>query len=145
MRSSGTSFENSILRTSSSSRAGPAVRQMQLAARPRTSRDDALGFRFDDPVVQDERLSHFLSRSFLDPSDDRIVAQWLDTKRGRGASPIGSSVSRRSNSESSRLIDLPTRRRPRRTLRYNHRCVVRHSGPGSITGQSPYISECSPS
>lgn len=35
--------------------------------------------RFDDPVAQDEQISHFLSRSFLDPSDDRIIEQMLDT------------------------------------------------------------------
>ena len=35
--------------------------------------------RFDDPVAQDERLSHFLNRSFLDPSDDRIIDEMLDT------------------------------------------------------------------
>lgn len=35
--------------------------------------------RFDDPVAQDERLSHFLNRSFLDPSDDHVIEEMLDT------------------------------------------------------------------
>lgn len=34
--------------------------------------------RFDDPVAQDERISHFLNRSFLDPSDDRVIEEMLD-------------------------------------------------------------------
>jgi len=48
--------------------------------RTRTGDDDQARFRFDDPVAQDERLSHFLNRSFLDPSDDRIVDELLDAK-----------------------------------------------------------------
>jgi len=47
---------------------------------------DASAQRFDDPVAQDERLSHFLSRSFLDPSDDRIIEEMLDTKGPGGFS-----------------------------------------------------------
>lgn len=35
--------------------------------------------RFDTPVAQDERLSHFLNRPFLDPSDDRVIEEMLDT------------------------------------------------------------------
>ncbi|HET7477129.1 MAG TPA: DEAD/DEAH box helicase family protein [Dermatophilaceae bacterium] len=35
--------------------------------------------RFDAPVAQNERLSHFLNRSFLDPSDDRVIEEMLDT------------------------------------------------------------------
>jgi DNA repair protein RadD len=41
---------------------------------------DQQSIRFDDPVAQDERLSHFLNRSFLDPSDERIVEELLDAK-----------------------------------------------------------------
>ena len=40
---------------------------------------DQVAQRFDDPVAQDERLSHFLSRSFLDPDDDRVIEEMLDT------------------------------------------------------------------
>ncbi len=42
--------------------------------------------RFDDPVAQDERLSHFLNRPFLDPSDDRIIDEMLDAKGPGGFS-----------------------------------------------------------
>ncbi len=35
--------------------------------------------RFDDPVAKDEQISHFLNRSFLDPGDDRVIEQMLDT------------------------------------------------------------------
>lgn len=42
--------------------------------------------RFDTPVVQDERLSHFLNRSFLDPSDDHVIAEMLDAKGPGGFS-----------------------------------------------------------
>jgi excisionase family DNA binding protein len=41
--------------------------------------DDPGAQRFDDPVAQDEQISHFLNRSFLDPSDDRIIEEMLDT------------------------------------------------------------------
>lgn len=41
--------------------------------------NDQIGRRFDDPVAEDEQISHFLSRSFLDPSDDRVIEQMLDT------------------------------------------------------------------
>lgn len=34
--------------------------------------------RFDTPVARDERLSHFLNRPFLDPSDDRVIEEMLD-------------------------------------------------------------------
>lgn len=34
--------------------------------------------RFDSPVAQDERLSHFLNRPFLDPSNDRVIEEMLD-------------------------------------------------------------------
>lgn len=34
--------------------------------------------RFDDPVAQDERVDYFLSRSFLDPADDRVIEEMLD-------------------------------------------------------------------
>lgn len=40
--------------------------------------DDQSAQRFDDPVAQDEQISHFLSRSFLDPSDDKVIEQMLD-------------------------------------------------------------------
>jgi DNA repair protein RadD len=36
--------------------------------------------RFDDPVAEDEKISHFLSQSFLDPSDDRVIEAMLDAK-----------------------------------------------------------------
>ena len=42
--------------------------------------------RFDDPVAQDERLSHFLNRSFLDPNDDRVIEEMLDAKGTGGFS-----------------------------------------------------------
>lgn len=42
--------------------------------------------RFDDPVAQDEHLSHFLSRSFLDPNDDRVIEEMLDAKGPGGFS-----------------------------------------------------------
>lgn len=42
--------------------------------------------RFDYPVAQDERLSHFMNRSFLDPSDDRVIEQMLDAKGPGGLS-----------------------------------------------------------
>lgn len=42
--------------------------------------------RFDDPVAQDERLSHFLNRSFLDPTDDRVIEEMLDAKGPGGFS-----------------------------------------------------------
>jgi DNA repair protein RadD len=42
--------------------------------------------RFDDPVAQDERLSHFRNRSFLDPSDDRVIEEMLDAKGPGGFS-----------------------------------------------------------
>lgn len=40
--------------------------------------DDQSAQRFDNPVAQDEQISHFLSRSFLDPSDDKVIEQMLD-------------------------------------------------------------------
>ena len=36
--------------------------------------------RFDDPVANDEKLSHFLNRPFLDAADDRVIEQMLDVK-----------------------------------------------------------------
>src|SRR5271157_216270 len=42
--------------------------------------------RFDTPVAQDERISHFLNRSFLDPSDDRVIEEMLDAKGPGGFS-----------------------------------------------------------
>lgn len=36
--------------------------------------------RFDDPVAQQEVVSHFLSQSFLDPDDDRVIEAMLDAK-----------------------------------------------------------------
>lgn len=45
-----------------------------------------VGPRFDVPVAQDELLSHFLNRSFLDPSDDRIIEEMLDAKGPGGFS-----------------------------------------------------------
>jgi DNA repair protein RadD len=42
--------------------------------------------RFDAPVAQDERISHFLSRAFLDPSDDRVIEEMLDAKGPGGFS-----------------------------------------------------------
>lgn len=45
----------------------------------RHGEDDQGAQRFDDPVAEDEQISHFLSRSFLDPSDDRVIEQMLDT------------------------------------------------------------------
>jgi hypothetical protein len=37
-------------------------------------------FRFDDPVAEDEKLSHFLNQPFLDSSDDRVIEELLDVK-----------------------------------------------------------------
>lgn len=34
--------------------------------------------RFDGPVAADERISHFLTQSFIDPDDDRQIEQLLD-------------------------------------------------------------------
>lgn len=42
--------------------------------------------RFDAPVAQDELLSHFLTRSFLDPNDDHIIAEMLDAQGPGGFS-----------------------------------------------------------
>lgn len=42
--------------------------------------------RFDDPIAQDERLSHFLNRSFLDPNDDWIIEEMLDAQGPGGFS-----------------------------------------------------------
>lgn len=42
--------------------------------------------RFDDPVAQDERISHFLNRPFLDPGDDRVIEEMLDAKGPGGFS-----------------------------------------------------------
>jgi excisionase family DNA binding protein len=42
--------------------------------------------RFDTPVAQDERISHFLNRAFLDPSDDRVIEEMLDAKGPGGFS-----------------------------------------------------------
>ena len=42
--------------------------------------------RFDAPVAQDERISHFLTRSFLDPSDDHVIEEMLDAKGPGGFS-----------------------------------------------------------
>jgi DNA repair protein RadD len=36
--------------------------------------------RFDDPVAENEVVSHFLSQSFLDPNDDRVIEAMLDAK-----------------------------------------------------------------
>ena len=36
------------------------------------------GFRFDDPIVEDEKLSHFLNSPFLDSNDDRVIEEMLD-------------------------------------------------------------------
>ena len=54
----------------------------------RTAADDAdeSAQRFDAPVAQDERLSHFLNRSFLDPSDDNVITEMLDAKGPGGFS-----------------------------------------------------------
>jgi DNA repair protein RadD len=38
------------------------------------------GQRFDQPIAQNEIVSHFISQSFLDPDDDRIIDAWLDAK-----------------------------------------------------------------
>jgi excisionase family DNA binding protein len=38
------------------------------------------GQRFDEPVAQNEIVSHFSSQSFLDPDDDRVIDTWLDEK-----------------------------------------------------------------
>lgn len=46
----------------------------------RTEGDEQRAFRFDDPVAQDERISHFLNRSFLDPGDARVLEEMLDAK-----------------------------------------------------------------
>lgn len=51
-----------------------------------TSDDGPDAERFDTPVAQDERLSHFLNRSFLDPSDERVIAEMLDAKGPGGFS-----------------------------------------------------------
>lgn len=37
-------------------------------------------------MAQDERLSHFLNRSFLDPNDDRVIDEMLDAKGPGGFS-----------------------------------------------------------
>lgn len=42
--------------------------------------DPQAGFRFDDPVVEDETLSHFLNRPFLDSNDTRVIEEMLDMK-----------------------------------------------------------------
>lgn len=36
--------------------------------------------RFDDPIAQQEVVSHFLSQAFLDPGDDRVIEAMLDAK-----------------------------------------------------------------
>lgn len=38
------------------------------------------GQRFDEPIAQNEVVSHFTSQSFLDPDDDRVIDTWLDEK-----------------------------------------------------------------
>ena len=38
------------------------------------------GYRFDGPVADEEQISHFLSNSFLDPEDDRVIEEMLDAK-----------------------------------------------------------------
>lgn len=38
------------------------------------------GQRFDQPVAQNEIVSHFISQSFLDPDDERVIDAWLDEK-----------------------------------------------------------------
>jgi excisionase family DNA binding protein len=48
--------------------------------RNRSDGGEQPSFRFDDPVADDEKLSHFFNQSFLDPSDDRVIEEWLDTK-----------------------------------------------------------------
>lgn len=48
--------------------------------------DPEIAQRFDDPVAQDEQISHFLNRPFLDPSDDRIIEEMLDVKGPGGFS-----------------------------------------------------------
>jgi DNA repair protein RadD len=45
-----------------------------------TDSSQETGQRFDDPVAENEVVSHFLSRSFLDPADDRVIEEWLDAK-----------------------------------------------------------------
>jgi excisionase family DNA binding protein len=38
------------------------------------------GARFDAPVAEDERISHFVNSPFLDPADDRVIEELLDAK-----------------------------------------------------------------
>ncbi|MBI5738861.1 MAG: DEAD/DEAH box helicase family protein [Mycolicibacterium neoaurum] len=48
--------------------------------RSRSDDGEQLSYRFDDPVAEDEKLSHFLNRPFLDSSDDRVIEEMLDIK-----------------------------------------------------------------
>lgn len=51
----------------------------QSAGRNGTADSEQTARRFDDPVAQNERLSHFLNRAFLDPNDVRVIDEMLDT------------------------------------------------------------------
>ncbi|MYD98673.1 MAG: MerR family DNA-binding transcriptional regulator [Gammaproteobacteria bacterium] len=46
----------------------------------RSDDGEQLSHRFDGPVAEDEKLSHFLSRPFLDVADDRVIEEMLDMK-----------------------------------------------------------------
>jgi excisionase family DNA binding protein len=45
-----------------------------------TGEGEQQSFRFDHPVAEDEKLSHFLNQPFLDSSDDRVIEELLDAK-----------------------------------------------------------------
>jgi excisionase family DNA binding protein len=64
------------------------VRSEGSGSSDRSANGDAgqIAQRFDDPVAQDERLSHFLNRSFLDSTDDRVIEEMLDAKGPGGFS-----------------------------------------------------------
>jgi DNA repair protein RadD len=57
-----------------------------LHGRSEQSDQGPVSQRFDAPVAQDERLSHFLSRSFLDPNDEHVIEEMLDAKGPGGFS-----------------------------------------------------------
>ena len=47
---------------------------------PRSGDAEHLSHRFDGPVAEDERLSHFLNRPYLDVDDERVIEEMLDMK-----------------------------------------------------------------
>ena len=46
----------------------------------RASGEAQPSYRFDEPVAQDEQLSHFLNQPFLDSNDNRVIDEMLDMK-----------------------------------------------------------------